>query len=109
MEIVHPATIVQVQRVKQEWLDDLSEQVGLMTRRLLRSVTTDLVTKCGDQTADTSSSKSSVRLEHEVSGGAHNDAPGRVAFCTSTAWNLLPPPNMAEAMKVQTVAASKEM
>ena len=38
---------------------------------------TDLVSKCGDQTAHTSRSKCSVRLEHEVSSGAHNDTSGQ--------------------------------
>ena len=36
-------------------------------------------------------------------------APASVAFCTSTAWNLLPVPKIADAMKVQTVAAINDM
>ena len=65
-------------------------------------------------------------LQHQVCCGSHNYSackislviiivssntrrPARVAFCTSTAWNFLPDPNIEEAMKVQTVAERREM
>ena len=38
-----------------------------------------------------------------------SQSPARVAFWTSTAWNLRPDPNIDEAMKVQTVAERREM